>query len=188
MTAHVDIHGRNLQISDRIDSYVGRRAGGLDRYLSDIEHVRVDLSHIKTARNANDRQSAQITVRGKKFILRSEERSDDVFAAFDRALDKIQRQISRYKGKRNRGRGDGASLGGLAVESSEYDDFDEDESTIARRKTFTISPMDEAEAVEQMQLLGHDTFFVFFNSENNKVNVVYRRRDGGYGVIDPEMS
>ena len=191
MTAYVEIHGRDMQISDRLDNYVDKRAGGLDRYLGDIEHVQVDLAHVRTARNAQDRQSAQITVRGKKFVFRSEERSDDVFAAFDRALDKVQRQISRFKGKRKRGRGDGATLGELTTESYEAESLaeeaDEIEETILRRKTFTILPMDEMEAIEHMQMLGHDNFFVFFNSETNKVNVLYRRRDGGYGLIDPEL-
>lgn len=151
----------------------------------------MDLAHIMTACNANDRQSAQITVRGKKIVFRSEERSDDVFAAFDRALDKVQRPISRFKGKRKRGHGDGVTLGELTSESyaaeSSAEGLDEAEDTILRRKTFNILPMDEMEAIEHMQMLGHNNFFVFFNSETNKVNVLYRRRDEGYGLINPEL-
>jgi putative sigma-54 modulation protein len=129
---------------------------------------------------------AQITVHGKGFILRSEERADDVHAAFDTALDKVQRQIDRYKGKRHRGRGDGRS----AAEVVEPEEMPVDETgellpLIGRRKKFMILPMTEDEAVEQMRLLGHDNFFVFFNAEQNAIQVLYRRRNGTYGLIEP---
>ena len=131
---------------------------------------------------------AQITVRGKGFILRTEERADEVHAAFDTALDKMQRQIERYKGKHSHGRGDGRS----AAEVIEAEELPVDETgellpLIARRKKFILLPMDEDEAVEQMRLLGHDNFFVFYNANANKINVLYRRRNGTYGLIEPEI-
>jgi len=102
----VEIYGRNLEITDRIRDYVVKKVTKLDRYLPGIEETRVDLAFVKSARSASDRQVAQLTVRGKGFILRSEERADDIYAALDTALDKIQRRIERYKGKHHRGRGD----------------------------------------------------------------------------------
>lgn len=184
MTVKVDVVGRNLEISDRVNDYVNKKASRLDRYLNSIDEVRVDLAYVKSARSAADRQVAQITVRGKGFILRVEERADDLFAAFDTALDKMQRQIERYKGKRARGRVEGRK--------EEFIPEEEEESTedlsapiIARRKRFVLTPMDEIEAIEQMKLLGHDNFFVFYNATTNSVNVLYRRRDGTYGLIDP---
>lgn len=186
MTNAVTVFGRNMNVSERLNDYVSNKAGRLDRFLPDIDETRVDLAYVKTARSATDRQVAQITVRGKKFILRSEERAEDIFIAFDQALDKIQRQMERYKGKRAKGRGDGTSLGDFVAETEEEEPAD-DQPLIVRRKRFPITPMDEAEAIEQMELLGHENFFIFFNYETNQINVVYRRRDGKFGLIEPEL-
>jgi putative sigma-54 modulation protein len=109
MALQVEIYGRNMEVNERLTDYVTKKVSKLDRYLTGIDEARVDLAYVKSARSASDRQVAQITVRGKGFILRSEERADDIFAALDTALDKMQRRIERYKGKRNRGRGDGRS-------------------------------------------------------------------------------
>jgi len=134
-----------------------------------------------------DRQVAQITVRGKGFILRSEERADDIFAAIDTATAKMQRRIERFKGKRFRGRGDGKSAAEV-VPIEEEDEFEELDLQIVRRKRFTVSPMDEQEAMDQMSLLGHEDFFVFFNVNTNGINILYKRRDGAYGLIVPEIA
>lgn len=190
MTLEVDIYGRGMQVTDRIEEYVNKKVSKLDRYLPGIEEARVDLAYVKSARSAADRHVAQITVWGKGFILRAEDRSDDVFAALDIALDRIQRRIERYKGKRYRGRGDGRSIADMTMPEA----LEEEEETgdlgpvIARRKRFLISPMDEYEALEQMALLDHEDFFVFFNANTNAVNVLYRRRDGTYGLIEPEIA
>jgi putative sigma-54 modulation protein len=132
---------------------------------------------------------AQITVRGKGFILRTEERADETHVAFDSALDKMQRQIDRYKGKRTRGRGDGRSAAEVmaAEEEMPVDETGELLPMIARRKKFMLLPMNEDEAVEQMRLLGHDNFFIFYNANANQINVLYRRRNGTYGLIEPEI-
>lgn len=187
MPFEIDISGRNMEITDRLNDYVTKKVSKLDRYINDIQEAHVELAFAKSARSAADRQVAQITVRGKGFILRSEERADDIYAALDTALDKMQRRIERYKGKRNRGRGDGRS----AAEVVPYPELEEGEEPetplIVRRKQFVISPMDEAEAIEQMNLLGHEDFFVFYNAATNAVNVLYTRRDGTYGLIEPEI-
>ncbi|NOY97765.1 MAG: ribosome-associated translation inhibitor RaiA [Chloroflexi bacterium] len=184
MAHKVEIFGRNMEVTDRIRDYVSGKVAKLDRYLKEIEETRVDLAYAKSARSAADRQVAQITVRGKRVILRTEERADDIFAAFDTALDKMQRQIERYKGKHYRGRGDGRSAAEV-VEPLPAEDEDEDETIVVRRKRFALYPMNEAEAIEQMKLLGHNSFFIFYNADANAVNVLYRRRDGTYGLIDP---
>jgi len=186
MANKIETLARNMRLTDNTREYVEKKAAKLERYLQDIDEVRVELSHEKTARNANDRQVAQITLRGKGFILRTEERADDLHIAFDAALDKMQRQVDRYKGKHYRGRGNGRS----AAEVAEDEEWPVDETgdllpLIARRKKFVILPMTEDEAVEQMRLLGHDNFFVFFNAEKNSIQVLYRRRNGTYGLIEP---
>jgi len=188
MSPELEIQARNMEVTDRINDYIEKKASKLDRFLPAIEETRVELSYEKSARSASDRHIAQITVRGKNLLLRSEERADDIFAAFDAAVDKIQRQIDRYKGKRYRGRGDGRTAADIApapvVEELEED---EEEVMIVRRKKFALVPMNEAEAIEQMSLLGHDNFFIFFDADANRVKVLYRRRNGTYGLIEPEV-
>lgn len=187
MALEVELYGRNLEITERIEEYVDKKVGKLDRFLPGIEEARVDLAYNKSARSAVDRQVAQITIRGKGFILRSEERADDIFAALDTALDKMQRRIERYKGKRYRGRGDGKSVAEIFTPPAVEEETGELGPVIARRKRFLLAPMDEQEAIEQMQLLGHENFFLFFNANTNAVNVLYRRRDGNYGLLEPEL-
>jgi len=185
MTVKVDIFARNLEVDDRIKNYVTKKASKLDRYLSDIEQVRVDLGYIKSARSAMDRFVAQITVRGHRTLLRTEERSDELTTAFDLTIDKMQRQLERYKGKHYRGRGDGRSMAEVALLPAKG--TVEQISVISRRKTFDLIPMSEAEALEQMKLLGHDNFFIFINIETDSISVLYRRRDDTYGLIEPKI-
>ncbi len=188
MTLEVDIYGHNVEVTERIKSYVTKKVSRLDRYLPGIEEGRVDLSFVKSARSSADRQVAQITIRGKGFILRSEERADDIFAALDTAVDKMQRRIERFKGKHYRGRGDGKSAAEVTTPAiAAEEESGELSPIIARRKHFPILPMNEMEAIEQMLLLGHENFFIFFNANSNAINVLYKRRDGTYGLIEPEF-
>jgi putative sigma-54 modulation protein len=186
MALEVTIFPKNMELTDRINEYVTKKITKLDRFLGDIDETRVDLAYQKSARNPSDRQVAQITIRGRGYILRTEERSDDIFSAVDLALEKMQRKIERMKGKRERGRGDGMPVS-QAVAEIPAPVEEEAAPIIARRKTFDLVPMDEVEALEQMSQLGHENFFVFYNINSNKVNVLYRRRDGSYGLIDPTL-
>lgn len=186
MAMQVDIFTQNLELTERIDNYVRNKIEKLDRILKDIDECRIDLSHAKSARSSSDRHVAQITIRGKGFILRSEERSDDVFSAFDATMDKIQRQIERFKGKRYRGRSS-SQVEPIPVMEMEEAEAADDRPVIARRKQFTLVPMDELEAIEQMSMLGHENFFIFFNINTNSINVLYRRRSGDYGLIEPRV-
>jgi putative sigma-54 modulation protein len=186
MSNKVEVQVRNIRLTERIEEYVNKKAGNLDHYLPAIDEVRVELSHHKAARDAKDRNVAQVTVHGKGFTLRSEERADETLAAFDQAVEKMQRQIERHKGKHYHGRGDGRSAAEVA------DDVIDEETgelspLIARKKKFILTPMTEDEAIVQMRDLGHDNFFVFFNAMTSKVNVLYRRRNGSYGLIEPEL-
>jgi len=186
MSPELNIQVRNMEVTDGINEYIEKKTNKLDKFLPAIEEIRVELVHEKSARSAADRHIVQITVRGKNLLLRSEERADDIFAAFDIAIDKIQRQIARYKGKRYRGRGDGRSAADVApVPDMEIEE--DEELKISRRKKFSLIPMNEAEAMEQMQLLGHDNFFIFFDADANSIKVLYRRRNGTYGLIEPEI-
>jgi putative sigma-54 modulation protein len=185
MAQKYEITAKNMEVTDRIKEYVDKKIGRLDRMLPEIDETRVDLTYIKTARSAADRHVAELTVRGKGYILRTEQRDADLFAAFDVALDKMQRQIERYKGKRNRGRGDGASAADVVPQNAVEEE--PRPSSIVRRKSFTLVPMDENEAIEQMALLEHEDFFVFYNVSTNSINIMYKRHDGNYGIIEPQI-
>src|SRR5512134_1739129 len=155
MANKVEVVARNMRLTDNTREYVEKKAAKLERHLPGIDEIRIELSHAKTARSATDRQVAQLTVRGKRFLLRTEERSDDLHAAFDSALDKIQRQIERYKGKHYHGRGDGRSAA-EAVDEIIDEDTGQLAPLVARRKKFMLYPMTEEEAIVQMRNLGHD--------------------------------
>ena len=186
MTQKIEIVARNMRLTDTLKDYIEKKAAKLERHLQEIEEVRVEVSHVKTARSATDRQVAQMTLHGKGFILRTEERADDIRAAFDTAMDKMQRQVERYKGKHYHGRGNGRSAAEVLDEQvPTNEETGELVPLIARRKKFIVLPMNEEEAIEQMRLLGHDNFFIFFNAEQNSMQVLYRRRNGTYGLIEP---
>ena len=182
MTLEVKIYSRNLDLTDQLNDQIVRKVSGLEKFLDDIVEARVDLASTN-ARSAEEREVVQITVQGKGFILRAEERSADIVSALNLAVDTLQRRILRYKGKRNQRWKQGKGLSEL----SDLDDKDFEEPVIARRKRFSLRPMDELEAIEQMELLGHNDFFVFYNAQTEAINVLYRRHDGSYGLIHPEV-
>jgi len=185
MAYELDISARNMEVTDRIRDYIGKKVAKLDRHFDDIEDIKVDLAFSKSVRSSTDRYIAQITSRGRGFMLRSEEPADEIFAAFDIALEKMQRQVERYKGKRQKGRIEGRSISELVKENETIDD--EEVAVIVKRKEFELVPMSEEEALEQMKLLAHENFFIFFNVNKNAIAVLYRRRDGSYGLIEPRI-
>jgi putative sigma-54 modulation protein len=186
----LSINVQNLALTPRIEQYVNKKVDRLDRYLPSLVETTVELSE-QNARNIMERQVAQITVRDKNgTILRAEERSGDIFAAIDAVIDKIHRQISRYRGKqqdkRKRGQINGVDEFAMAEQVPAEALMDEEEHSVVRRKLFSLRPMTVEEAADQMDLLGHD-FFVFFNGEADEINVIYRRRDQNYGLLAPDM-
>jgi putative sigma-54 modulation protein len=183
MNEKVDIFVKEMELTGEIKEYIDKKISRLDRYLDQIDETRIDLSYAKNTREANNRFIAQITLRGRGFILRAEERAADIKAALDLVLDKIERQIERYKGKKYRSRAGAIPASELLRE----EEVEESIPLIARRKKFTLVPMDELEAIEQMNLLGHEDFFIFYNANTDAINVLYKRRDGTYGLIEPEL-
>lgn len=190
MTTAVHINARQMSVNEATRSYIEKKASRLDHYLPDIKDVYVDLVNNETARSSQDRQVAQLTVRIRGKFLRAEERSNDIRAAFDLAIDKLQNQVEHYKGKnRENYRKPGQpSIGDvLAMEAQQMNQTQPDLNPVVRHKKFSITAMTEEEALEQMQLLGHDNFFIFLNSETHIVNILYHRKDGTYGIIEPEI-
>ena len=177
------IQGQNVEITDRLRGYVEKKVNRLARYLPTIDEARMEL-RVHQTRSAQDRQVAQLTVRTRGTILRAEERSGDLSASIDAVLDKMYRQIMRYKGKRYRRRAQARQVE-ESLGMMEEVELAEEPHRIVRVKRFPTPPMNEEEAIEQMELLGHD-FFVFLNAESGEINVLYRRRDGDYGLIIPE--
>lgn len=187
MNLHINAH--QLELTPRLQNYVAKKTERLDRYMPHLVETTVELTE-QNARNSEERQIAQITVRDKRgTILRAEVRSGDIFSSIDGVMDKIYRQISRYRGKQKRNRRGGGSVDDFSAAEPvplTEPEFDEEAPVIARRKRFSLRPMTSEEAADQMELLGHD-FFVFFNGDQNAVNVVYRRRNGQYGLLEPEV-
>ena len=178
----ITIKAKNLTVTDSLQSYVEKKVSRLDRYLPNIDEAQVELV-AQNAKSAQDRQVAQITLRGGNgMIFRAEERSSDMRASLDASLDKLSRQIKRYKGKHWQSKAVSTRHKERAQEP------DEDlEGELVRVKRFQTRPMSVEEAIQQMELLGHD-FFVFFNAATEGFSVVYRRNDGGYGLLLPEMA
>jgi putative sigma-54 modulation protein len=184
------VHGRNVEVTDWIHAYVDKKVGKLERYLNQVSEARVELSH-NAARAAEDRYTAQITLWANGQILRAEESTGDILASVDATVDKLARQIQRVKGRRqqNRRRSTAAVSAEAELAATLVDELPDEEEVghIIRRKEFFIQPMDEEEALAQMELLGHD-FFVYYDMEAKEVNVLYRRRDGQYGLLQPHVA
>lgn len=174
------ITGKNVLVSDWLDTYIRKKVARLDRYLPDPAEARVELVEENT-RNAQQRQVVQITIFRNGTITRAEQRSADMSAAVDLAVDKLERQITRSKEKRDakKRRAQAAELQAEASETPEL-------SGIVRIKRFRIQPIAEEDAIDQMELLGH-SFFVFQNSANGRLNVIYKREDGNYGLLEPQV-
>jgi putative sigma-54 modulation protein len=181
MALDVKVFSRNINIDDDIRDQIERKVSGLGKYLDDIIEARVDVARTN-ASNVEERDVVQITVSGKGFILRAEERSSDIVVALNLAVDTLQKRIRRFKGKRSQRWKQGADMSEAMLEEDE--DWEEP-PVIARRKQFSLRPMDEWEAIEQMELLGHTNFFVFYNAQTEAINVLYRRHDGSLGLIQP---
>jgi putative sigma-54 modulation protein len=188
--------GKNFVVSERIREYVEKKVHKLDRYLPSIDEARVEISQEKT-KSAKDRNVVQVTLRANGAILRAEDRSEAIYACIDNVVDKIHRQIVRYKGKRvDRRQG---QLGNKQNQNSDQEELpalepeivaalaEEQERKIVRTKRFLVSPMTEDEAIEQMELLGHN-FFIFYNVNVERINVLYQRGDNDYGLLDPELA
>lgn len=182
MTIEVHVFSRNFEVTENLNDQIQRKVSGLDRYLDDIIEARVDLASTN-ARSADEREVVQITVQGKGFILRAEERSSDIVNALNIAVDTLQRRIKRFKGKRSQRWKQG--LDRIEEIADETDELDK--PVIARIKKFSLRPMSEWEAIEQMELLGHNNFFVFYNAQTEAINVLYKRHDETFGLIQPEI-
>ena len=166
------ITGRNIDITEGLKSAVEEKLGKLDRFFAPETEVNVTLSVEK------ERQKIEVTIPVKGNIIRSEQVSSDMYVSIDLVEEVIERQLKKYKNKIVDKQQNAAAFAQEYVEK----DYDDDEVKIIRTK----KPMDPEEACVQMELLGHN-FYVFFNSETEEVNVVYKRKGNTYGLIEPEL-
>ena len=193
MTIPVTISAKGMTVNERLQAHIEKKVGKLDRYLPELRAAQLDLVVNKAARNSGDRKVAQITLQVPRTILRAEEHSADFFASVDKAVEKVYRQIERHKGRQvhSRHMEPGQERVGEVLANQEqatWETHTDEKERVVRRKRFALSPMNEQEAIEQMASLGHESFFVFYNVDTASVNVVYRRHDGGYGLIIPEIN
>ncbi len=172
------IHGDKLKVTDAMKEYIEEKLEKLNKYLENSENIRASV----IVKVKNHEQRVEITIPLKAFILRSEESKDDFYAAVDKTIDKLERQIRKNKtrimSKQVKTNKD-FSMSAFA------DEEDLDDKKILKRKKVEVKPMNEEEAILQMELLGHQ-FYMYKDSETNQVAVVYKRTDGNYGVIESE--
>ena len=173
------IRGDKIKITDAMSDYINDKLGKLDKYLENSDTVRANV----IVKVKNHEQRVEITIPLKTFILRSEETKDDFYAAVDKTIDKLERQIRKNK---TRMMSKQVKLDyAFDFAQIEDDEEDEKENKILKRKKVEVKPMNEDEAILQMELLGHQ-FYMYMDSETNKPAVVYKRNDGNYGIIESE--
>jgi putative sigma-54 modulation protein len=178
--------GRNLEITDAIRDYVEKKLSRLDRYQNGELMAKVVLS-LAGSPHVEKRAKAEIQLDLPGGLLRVEEEDQDLYAAIDRMVDRLEVQLKRYKERRFVGRRhsyQGSPLPEVRDMEALRKPEEEEGPRIVRVKRFEMKPMDPEEAVFQMEALGHD-FFVFRNAKTDEINVVYRRKDGNYGLIEP---
>jgi ribosome hibernation promoting factor len=179
----LQVKGKNLEVSDAIRSYAEEKLGKLENKLADPTRVELELA-VETNPSIADNHVAEATIWTKGPTLRAREASSDMKASIDQLVDKLERQVIRYRDKRRRRRTPPED--GAPDERSPARTADS-EPVIVKSKQFVIKPMTAEEAVLQRELLGHD-FFIFQNADSGDLNVLYRRRDGNYGLIEPQTA
>lgn len=173
------IHGDKLKITKAMNDYIEEKLAKLNKYLENGDRVRANV----IVKVKNHEQRVEITIPMKSFILRSEETKDDFYAAVDKAVDKLERQIRKNK---TRMMSKQVKVNyEINFSEIELDEEDTKENKILKRKKVEVKPMNEDEAIIQMELLGHQ-FYMYMDSETSKPAVVYKRNDGNYGIIESE--
>ena len=183
-----EIHGDNLTITDAIRNYIEDKIGKLERYFNDVPNA---VAHVKVKTYQNSTTKIEVTIPLKNVTLRAEERHDDLYAGVDLITNKLERQVRKYKTRVNRKQRDRGDQEVFVAEVQEAppeeisgaEENNDNDIEIIRSKQFSLKPMDSEEAVLQMNLLGHD-FFIFTDRETDGTSIVYRRKDGKYGLIE----
>lgn len=171
-----NIRGNKIDVTKAINDYIEEKVSKLEKYLDDNEEV--EAKAVISAKGKN--QKVEVTIWSGKYNIRAEESNPDLYSAIDLVVDKLERQFKKYRGKLNSKKNSREEYI-PSIEIEEYEEYENE--TIVRKKEVFLKPIDEEEAIMQMELLGH-SFFVFKNVDTDKINVVYKRKDGDYGVIE----
>jgi putative sigma-54 modulation protein len=180
----LQVKGKNVEVSDSIREYAEKKLAKLERQLADPTQIELELA-VEQNPSIAAHHVAEATIWTKGPTLRARESAEDVRASIDQLVDKLERQVVRYREKKQRRRGSARDNGGPAVVGTPVIPAADEAPLVVKTKQFPVKPMTPEEAVLQLELVGHD-FFVFRNAESGEVNVVYRRRDGNYGLIEPQ--
>ncbi len=173
--------GKHIEVTDAMRNYIEKRLSKIERHFDHILEVIVTLSVEK------NRQIVEATLQASRALIRAEEETDDMYTSIDKVVDKLERQIQKYKKKYFQKPHPSIGKKGLANKEVNVEDSKQDKiARIVKTKRFAVKPMSVEEAAMQMDLLGHN-FFVFANDNTNKVNVLYKRKDGNFGLIEPEF-
>lgn len=197
----IDVHAKNLDLNRTSEEYIRKKIGAIGRRLPRMERAKMEVSRT-TSRAADERFRAQMTLDVGKYTLRGQDTAATLFAAVDSVADIVDGQVRRFRGKMRRGSHGRRAAKGFAnlradapppddptangAEPDDADDGDEALGAVARTKRFEMSPMSVEDAILQMEMLGHG-FFLFYNMDSDEYNVAYRRQDGDYGIIEPEL-
>ena len=179
----LQVKGRNVEVTDQIRTYAEEKLGRLERQLADATQVELELA-VEPNPSIADDHVAEATIWTKGPTLRARERSTAFESSIDQIVEKLERQVQRYRAKRSR-RESGRRANGHPLPQEPNFTAEQLDTMIVKSKRFDLQPLSAEEAVLQLELVGHD-FFVFQNDATGKTEVVYRRRDGDYGHIEPQ--
>lgn len=177
----LQITGQGIELLPTVKDYIEKKFAKFDRHFQNINGTKVELSEQKT-KSQDQRYRVQVTLDANGTLLRGEERAENLLVAIDKVIPVIDRQMERYKGKLLKKNKAGASI----RTGDKADSESPREPELVRTKRFRIKPMSVEDAIDQMELLGHD-FFLFHNSATKEFNLLYRRKDGNYSIIEPEL-
>ena len=172
-----NIHGKKLDVTESIKNYIEEKIGRLDKYFENPSNITATVL-IKLRGNE---QVVEVTINANKYVLRAEESHKDLYASIDKVSDKIERQIRKNKTRMSK-RVNKDTVRDFVLDF-EVPEEEENNNKIVKRKVIENKPMDEEEAILQMELVGHE-FFAFKNVDTGDVNIVYKRKDGDYGIME----
>lgn len=176
----INVRGKNIEVTPALVNYTQKKLGKLAKFFDKAAEAQVMLSVIR------DEHIVEVTVIVGGLILRGEESTGDMYASIDKVIDKLEKQVAKYKTRLNKAmRKNGVRPSAFRLAEKRRKEDIEEDARVVKTKRFPLKPMDLEEAIMQMNLLGHD-FFVFANAETETVNVLYKRKDGNYGLIEPE--
>jgi putative sigma-54 modulation protein len=184
----LQITGKNVELTPTLRQFIERKLGKLGRHLPNIKEQKVEIYEEKT-KSPEQHFVVEVTLDSSGTLLRGVERGADLTKAINKVASVMDRQIEHYKGKLyEKGRGSSLAKGEFneKVKAAKPPKV-KPPKKVVKVKRFVVKPMSVAEAIDQMEMLGHD-FFLFFNAASEELNLLYRRKDGNYGLIEPELS